>query len=97
MPHPMSSKTMFRLGVLLGIIGVLFYVVLTPLLGWAITRSSFYNAGITMLGGLFSLLQQGTFLGGLFLMAGSFVVRCAEEAVAGVRGGGAPHSGSYDD
>jgi hypothetical protein len=50
MPHPMSSKTMFRLGVLLGIVGVLFYVVLTPLLGWAITRFSSYNAGITMLG-----------------------------------------------
>ncbi|MDQ0092762.1 hypothetical protein [Paeniglutamicibacter psychrophenolicus] len=90
MPHPMSSRTMFRLGVLLGIVGVLFHVVLTPLMGWAITRFSFYNTGITMLGGLFSLLQQGTFLGGRFLMAGSFVVRSAEEAVAGVRGGGSP-------
>ncbi|OIH83424.1 hypothetical protein BLJ79_15185 [Arthrobacter sp. UCD-GKA] len=96
MPNPMSAKTVFRLGLLLGIVGVLFYVVLTPLLGWAITRFSFYNAAITMLGGLFSLLQQGTFFGGLFLMAGSFVVRSAEEAVAGVRGGGTPRPGSCD-
>ncbi|MFL4475310.1 hypothetical protein ACIPVK_15030 [Paeniglutamicibacter sp. MACA_103] len=85
MPQAMSSQKMFRVGLVLGILGALFYLVASPLLGWLINESNIYDPLRGFVGGLAAVLQQGAFYGGLFLLAGSFVVRSAEEAVAAVR------------
>ena len=84
MPTAMSSRRMFRIGLYLSIIGLAFNIVVSPLLNWAINQSG-YALFAGMAGGLVYVLQQGAFFGGLFLLAGSFVVRSAEDAVAGLR------------
>ena len=50
-----------------------------------------------MAGAVCLRLQQGSFYGGLFLLAGSFVVSSAEEAVAGIRQEQQPHSVSEQE
>jgi len=96
MPNAVSSQKMFRVGLILAIVGIVFYVVMSPVLNWAINQVG-YMLPIGMIGGLFSVLQQGTFLGGLFLLVGSFVVRSAEEAVAEIRQGRQAHPHAEQD
>lgn len=50
-----------------------------------INVSSFFSPGLGIVLGFIAVIQQGAFLGGLFLLVGSFVVRAAEQAVVPVR------------
>ncbi|MGL3806580.1 hypothetical protein ACSYDW_10820 [Paeniglutamicibacter sp. R2-26] len=80
----MSSQKMFRVGLVLGIIGLLFNVVVSPLLNWSFNEGG-YVLPLWMVSGLTFVVQQGSFYAGLFLLAGSFVVKSAEEAVEVIR------------
>lgn len=93
MPRALSSQKMFRVGLVLGILGALFYIIVSPLLNWLINLGGLNYPLTGLVGGLAAVIQQGTFFGGLFLLAGSFVVRSAEEAVASVRSATWPESG----
>ncbi|GAA5227171.1 hypothetical protein [Paeniglutamicibacter antarcticus] len=84
MVQVVGSGKMFRLGLVLAIFGAVFQVFASPLLNWMINENSFSNPGLGIALGFIAVIQQGAFLGGLFLLAGSFVVRSAEEAVAAV-------------
>lgn len=84
MPVAMSSHKMFRVGLILGIIGLVFNIVLSPLMNWAINQNGL-ALPIGMVGGLAYVLQQGSFYAGLFLLAGSFVVKSAEAAADSIR------------
>ena len=75
---------MFRIGLVLGIIGLLFHVVVSPLLNWTFNEGG-YVLPLGMVSGLAFVVQQGSFYAGLFLLAGSFVVRSAEAAVEAIR------------
>ena len=75
---------MFRVGLVLGIIGLLFHVVVSPLLNWTFNEGG-YVLPLGMVAGLSFVVQQGSFYAGLFLLTGSFVVRSAEEAVERIR------------
>ena len=78
---------MFPVGLVLGFLGVVFHIMASPLLNWLTNESGFHYPVTGLVGGLFAVIQQGAFLGALFLLVGSFVVRSTEEAVAAVRNG----------
>lgn len=96
MPTAMSSQKMFRVGLILGIIGLVFNIVVSPLMNWVFNVVG-YPLPLGVIGGAVYVLQQGSFYGGLFLLAGSFVVKSAEEAVAGIRKEQRPHSVSEQE
>ncbi|MFF5793941.1 hypothetical protein ACFY5D_18005 [Paeniglutamicibacter sp. NPDC012692] len=85
MPAAMSSQRMFWVGLILGIIGLLFNIIVSPIWNWLAMNQNDFELPLGMAGAVVYVLQQGTFYGGLFLFVGSFVVRSAEAAVAGIR------------
>ncbi|MFJ6418491.1 hypothetical protein [Paeniglutamicibacter sp. NPDC091659] len=81
----MSSQKMFRVGLILGIIGLFFNILVSPIWNWLAMNQNDFELPLGMAGAVVYVLQQGAFYGGLFLLAGSFVVRSAEAAVDGIR------------
>ncbi|PQZ93005.1 hypothetical protein CQ018_11150 [Arthrobacter sp. MYb227] len=81
MPALVSSQKMFKIGLWLTIIGVIAYIVGSPLLD-ALLNEFGYSLPIGLLVGLTSAIQQGALFSGVFLMVGSFIARAAEDAVS---------------
>ena len=81
MPALLSSQKMFKVGLWLTIIGLIAYVVGSPMLN-ALLNEFGYSLPIGLLVGLASAIQQGALFSGVFLMVGSVIARAAEGAVA---------------
>lgn len=84
MPRAMTAQRMFRVGFVLGIIGLVFNIVVSPLWNWVAMNQGGATLPLGMAVGLVYVVQQGTFYGGLFLFVGSFVAKSAEKAVEGI-------------